>query len=167
MTKVDAKRIGKNFGYFLRSLSSMSEDEYCYAAKAVLEHHFDNHEHCRGWCKRRNMSEEEKQTSIRFYRSKENKDDAMLYEKLSQIVSKYITLPRLIEVAHGMDTNCNESLNNTISYFSPKNRVFCGSRSLHNRVAIAVGIVSLGFKKYYERLLKALGHQRRAIVSRG
>ena len=41
MTKMDVKRIGKNFGYMAQSLPKMSEDLYCQAAKAVLEHHFN------------------------------------------------------------------------------------------------------------------------------
>ena len=57
-----------------------------------------------------------------------------------------------------MDTNCNKSLNTTISYFDPQNRGFCATRSLHNRVAIAIGINSMGFMAYFQRLLlKELG----------
>jgi hypothetical protein len=51
----------------------------------------------------------------------------------------------------------NESINNTISYFAPKNRVYCSIRSLQNRVAIAVSVLSLGFVEYFQRLFKALG----------
>jgi hypothetical protein len=65
----------------------------------------------------------------------------------------------LKEVAHGMDTNVNESINNTVSYFAPKNRVYCKTRSLQNRVAFAVGIISLGFQQYFIRLFKAIGVQ--------
>ena len=56
-----------------------------------------------------------------------------------------------------MDTNANESINNTISYFAPKNRVYCATRLLQNQIAIAIGILSLGFLPYFCRLFKALG----------
>ena len=46
MMKMDVKRIGKNFGYLARSLPKLKEEEYCQKSMAVLEHHFDNHEHC-------------------------------------------------------------------------------------------------------------------------
>ena len=118
MTKMDVKRIGKNFGYFARSLPKMEEHEYCQRARAILEHHFDNHENCGDWCKRRRLSQEEALASERYYRCKTKDKD--LYDALSPIVNKYITLQRLKEIAHGMDTNANESINNTISYFAPK-----------------------------------------------
>ena len=159
MTKVDAKRIGKNFGYFVRTLQTIEESEYEDNAKAIIDHHFDIHTHCRvRWCKRKNMTDEQRLQSQRFYRNTESSEaDSKLYAHLHTILAKYASLERLREVAHGMDTNCNESLNNTISYFAPKNRVFCATRSLHNRVAIAIGINSMGFAAYFQRLLKALG----------
>jgi hypothetical protein len=156
MTGMDVKRLGKNYGYRARALPKMKETDYCAAATAVLEHHFDNHQHCGDWCKRRLLSAEAK-NSKRFYRCK--KKDAMLYKHLSDIVAKYTTstLETLKEIAHGVDTNANESINNTISYFAPKNRVYCATVLLHNRVAMATGIISLGFHDYFQRLLKTLG----------
>jgi hypothetical protein len=155
MTKMDVRRIRKNFGYMVKTLSKRDESEYESAGRAVIEHHFDNHEHCGAWCRRKWMTKQQREASERFYRCKVK--DAKLYSILNEIVSKYITTARLKEIAHGMDTNMNESLNNMISYFAPKNRVYCKSRSLHNRVAFAVGIVSLGFKPFFVRLFKALG----------
>jgi hypothetical protein len=76
---------------------------------------------------------------------------------LTQIVSRFIEEDRLEELNHGMDTNPNESFNNVISYFAPKNRVFCTTRSLETRVALAVGVVSVGFNVFYRRIFKALG----------
>jgi hypothetical protein len=56
MTRMDSTRIGKNFGYMIRTLKTMEESEYVNAASAVIEHHFDNHEHCGQWCRRRTMT---------------------------------------------------------------------------------------------------------------
>ena len=154
MTKMDVKRIGKNFGYMARSLPKLPEELYCQTANAVLEHHFDNHEHCGSWCPRKRLSAAARAASDRYYRCKEK--DKELYVALSAIVSKYTTLSRLKEIAHGMDTNANESINNTISYFAPKNRVYCGTRSLQTQIGIAIGILSLGFAPYFCRLYKAL-----------
>ena len=58
MTKMDVKRLGKNFGYMARHLPGMEEAWYCHAAKAVLEHHFDNHTNCGSWCRRKGLSTE-------------------------------------------------------------------------------------------------------------
>jgi hypothetical protein len=40
---------------------------------------------------------------------------------------------------------------------APKNKVYCGSCSLSNRLCIAVGINSIGLVRYYTRLYKAMG----------
>ena len=97
----------------------------------------------------------ELENNKRFYHSK--KDDALLYTKLEQIVERFITLDRLKEVAHGMDTQVNESFNNTFSWLAPKNKIFCSSQSLHNRLALGIGINALGTTEYFARLFKTLG----------
>jgi hypothetical protein len=83
--------------------------------------------------------------------------DAVLYGKLQEIVSQFVTFECLQEVAHGMDTQVNESFNNTFAWLAPKNKVYCGSQSLQNRLLIGVGINALGTKDYFERLFKKLG----------
>jgi hypothetical protein len=155
-TKVDATRIGKNFAYMVRQLPKMQEEEYETAGKAVLAHHFDNHEFCGPWCRRKVLlarGQEDKKK--RFYRSMDK--DGLLHSKLQEIVARFITVDRLKEVAHGMDTQVNESFNNTFSWVAPKNKVYCGSSSLHNRLSLAIGINSLGMKLYFGRLYKRLG----------
>jgi hypothetical protein len=56
MTKMDVQQLRKNMGYMIKALKDMDESMYCCAAKAVLEHHFDNHEHCDEWCRRKTMT---------------------------------------------------------------------------------------------------------------
>ena len=56
-----------------------------------------------------------------------------------------------------MDTNVNESFNNTFSWLAPKNKVYCGTQSLHNRIAIGIGIQSIGMVEYFKRVFKTLG----------
>jgi hypothetical protein len=51
MTRMDSSRLGKNFGYMIRSLPNMQECQYVDAAKAVIEHHFDEHKYCGAWCR--------------------------------------------------------------------------------------------------------------------
>jgi hypothetical protein len=83
--------------------------------------------------------------------------DAELYKVLTKIVSRFITLDRLKEVAHGMDTQVNESFNNSAAWLAPKNKVYCGTTSLTNRISIGVGIVSIGIHCYFRRLFHSLG----------
>jgi hypothetical protein len=157
MTRMDSTRIGKNFGYMIRALPRMAEDNdaMVIAGKAVQEHHFDNHEYCGAWCRRKRKTAAERAASPRFYRCKVK--DIDLYKVLNEKISRFISLDRLKEVAHGMDTQCNESFNNTASWLAPKNKVYCGSQSLQNRLSIALGINVLGFVGYFKRLFKMLG----------
>jgi hypothetical protein len=150
MTKMDATRIGKNFSYMIRQLPTMHESQYEAAGKAVLEHHFDNHSYCGPWCPRKRNGNHQG-----FYRSKSK--DSALYEKLKDIVARFVTVDRLKEVAHGMDTQVNESFNNTFSWLAPKNKIYCGSQSLKNRLCIGIGINGLGMEEYFRRLFKKLG----------
>jgi hypothetical protein len=77
MTRMDSTRIRKNFCYMARSLKDRSPSEYVDAAKAVLEHHFDNHQYCGAWCTRKHESAEQRKQVIKYYRYKEK--DAKLY----------------------------------------------------------------------------------------
>jgi hypothetical protein len=77
----------------------------------------------------------------------------VLYEK----IERFITLERLLEVSHGLDTQVNESFNQSASWFAPKNKVYCSSMSLTNRLSMALGINSLGVAEYFQRLYIALG----------
>lgn len=157
MTGMDLNRLKKNFGYMARTLKNKAESELVDTAKAVIEHHFDEHKYCGVWCPRRLLSEEQKKATrlTKFYRSKTA--DAKLYEVLTEKISRFITLDKLKEIWHSMDTQINESFNNTAAWVAPKNKVYCGSCSLSNRLSLAVGVTSIGMVAYFTRLSESLG----------
>jgi hypothetical protein len=155
MTRMDTIRIVKNFGYMIRTLRDKDPSEYVNAGKAVLEHHFDNHEYCGAWCKRQHESEQQRKATLKYYRCKTK--DAKLYAALKEKLARFIDYERLDEMAHTLDTNMNEAFNQICTWFAPKNKVFAGSGSLHNRLAFAVGINSLGFEVFFQRLFKKMG----------
>jgi hypothetical protein len=156
MTKMDISRLGKNYGYMVRSLNmDMSPEDMSMAGKAVLEHHFDNHIYCGDWCRRKLQTGQQLIDSTRYYRSLTL--DAVLHETLEKLLARFITLENLREVAHGLDTQMNESFNNSASWLAPKNKIYCGSGSLTNRISIALGFQSIGSEEYYKRLFKDLG----------
>jgi hypothetical protein len=70
MTKMDATRLGKNFGYMIRTLHCIPVDRYEDAGKAVIEHRFDNHDYCRACCPRKHESEAVRNQKGRYYRNK-------------------------------------------------------------------------------------------------
>ena len=159
MTEMDAYRIKHNYGYMVRTIPQLKEEEYVPAAKAVVEHHFDNHQHCGKWCNEKKLTVDEREAARaknkKFYRCKTKDED--LYKVLRTLTDRFMTLQAMKEVAHGHDTQVNESLNNTITWHAPKNKVYCSSVSLRNRLAMAVGISSVGTLEYFTRLFGKLG----------
>jgi hypothetical protein len=155
MTRMDSTRIGKNFKYMTKTLRSTPPEEWVTTASAVLDHHFDRHDNCGSWCRRKLETAAERKATKKYYRSVET--DKPLFDLLSKLMTRFVSYDKLEDIAHGMDTNCNESFNNTVSWFAPKNKVYCGSMSLNNRIAIAIGVTSLGFLAYFKRLFQKLG----------
>jgi hypothetical protein len=89
-----------------------------HAGKAVLEHHFDNHEYCGNWCQHKNKKTTT-ENDDKYYHNKTI--DAALYETLQSIIARFISSEALKEVAHNIDTcAANESFNNTIAWLEPK-----------------------------------------------
>jgi hypothetical protein len=160
MTRMDVIRIShrKELCLQARTIRDKDVSEYEDCAKAVLEHHFDNHEYCGEWCRRKSQTQQQqKDAEARYYRCKTK--DAKLYCLLQSVIGCFIELDRLIEMAHGMDTNMNKAFNNVCTWFAPKNKVFAGSCSLHNRIGFAVGINSLGVDEFFVQLFQKLGIQ--------
>jgi hypothetical protein len=157
MTRMDSTRLGKNFGYMARTLKGRPQSESIPAAEAVLEHHFDVHDNCHSsWCPRMSETEEERKASTKFYRCKTKA--AKLYAVLSEKLSRFVTMDKLQEMAHDMDTNMNEGFNNICTWFLPKNKVFAGCGSLNNRISFAVCINSIGVLPFLHKTLSQDGH---------
>jgi len=55
----DIVRLTMYFVYFARTLVSVPEELWLESSKAILDHHFDLHDHFGEWCRRRNESAEE------------------------------------------------------------------------------------------------------------
>jgi len=115
LTRCDIIRVTTNFCYMVRSIQQHTTDEAIVnAGKAVVEHHFDNHEHCGTFCKRKPLNAEQRQQQAKLCRDKTK--HASLYGYLTETMARFITLEALKEVQHGSDTLLNESLNNTIAW---------------------------------------------------
>ena len=155
LTKVDILRIVTNFAYMVRTLHATPVEDHPSCGKAVVEHHFDNHEDCGDFCKRKALSATEKAASKKVYRNKEKDED--LYKFLTATVARFITPDALKEVAHGSDTQVNESLNNSVTWFAQKNKTYAATSSLANRVCLALGIYSVGYEVFFVRLFERCG----------
>jgi len=117
MTKMDMLRMSKNFVFMGKTLKNKTTNkDMLDSSKAVIEHHFDNDEHCGGWCRRRDQTEEERK---KHYCCRCKDEDSALCKKLEQLTGRFITIEALKELAHSLDTNTNESFNQTISWMAP------------------------------------------------
>ena len=154
MTKCDCVRISTNFAYMTRTLPGVDESEWVDRGKAVLEHHFDNHEFCGSFCTRKDMSDADRAATTKYYRNKEK--DKELYKLLHEAIARFVALDALREVGHGMDTLVNESLNNSIAWLAPKNKTYSMSHSLLNRISVAIAINALGIYGFFQRLFQLL-----------
>ena len=154
LTKCDIYRISQNFAFMSRTLPGVDPSEYVDRGKAVVEHHFDNHQYCGEFCNRKKQTDAQRQATKKFYRCKQK--DKELYESLQQLVSRFVTHEALVEIGHGFDTLVNESLNNTVSWVAPKNKTYSTTQSLRNRICIAVCINGVGTLEFYQRLFVKL-----------
>lgn len=64
--------------------SAGTYDEFTKAVVAVLEHHFDNHEHCSNWCQARKGMQEEVRDSRLCFRCKIRNKELYLFLKKHQ-----------------------------------------------------------------------------------
>jgi hypothetical protein len=151
LTRNDVTRLEKNFGYMARAIRGVCVN----AGKAVLDHLFDQHDNCGEWCPRKRLTEQQLSESRRFYRCMTK--DADLYKILTKKVGRYLTFDKLKDISYGMDTQVNESFNNTFSWFAPKSKVYCASASLSNRLSLAIGIHSVGQVRFWTRCFKTFG----------
>ena len=147
ISKADCLRLKKYWGYMLKQNRSASVSVMAKAAKAPIEHLFDSHEFCGAWCKQKSHSQEQKQQSQQYYRSKVK--NAKLYTQLNEAIADFTTTERLSESAHPFNTQTNEAMNTAVAKYAPKHKTYATTTSLQNRVNIAVGVQVWGYEKFW------------------
>ena len=60
-------------------------------------------------------------------------------------------------------TQLNEAMNNSVAAFAPKTKNFSGTLSLRTRVAIAAGVMALGYEIFWTQVLDELGIEMDAV----
>ena len=153
----DITRIAKNFSCFVNTSNKLDHSQWEAKAKCVLDLHFDCHDNCGDFCLRKRdlLDKTPEENKKKFCRSMDK--DAVLCEMLSEIVGDFATQQRSDEVGHGMDTQANEALNNTIAWKAPKGKTHSGSTSLENRVCVAVSTHLIAPEECLQTLFMSLG----------
>ena len=75
---------------------------------------------------------------------------------MSKQFGKYVTDKKLKECCHEYDTNINESLNNIVSKYAPKNRHNSKSIDLHIHLYLTIGIYLVGHHYVWKATLEDL-----------
>ena len=150
----DILRLTRNFACMSRQLQSLPKSQWTGAARAALEHHFDNHAFCGDFCKRKKELASGIQNNKKIYRCMEKDKD--LYCELKEVLERFISMEKLEEIGHGHHTNVNESFHNQAAWVAPKNKVYSGSVSLRARLSIALGIKIVGYDKFFQKVFKRM-----------
>ena len=160
VNKNHAKRLKKDWGYMIRQNRSSDMPTFLKAAKAVLQHVFNNHQHCGDWCLAKKAEEEGKQYSHpEGWLSREDPVGSKIYDDLLPITTKYGSEHYLEQSRHEFDTQTNESLNQSQANLTPKAKVFHESHSFHYRDAICIGTHNWGFARYWSETFSSVGIQ--------
>ena len=80
-----------------------------------------------------------------------------MFEVVKQKLSPYLTSDSLTDINHKFDTQINEAINEMITSYAPKNRVFCGTSSLSGRINMAICVHSLTLLEFLERFCEWVG----------
>jgi hypothetical protein len=86
-----------------------------------------------------------------------SKLDGQMYDQLKPHHDAFTSKKALLEVWHKYHSNKCELLNNMITKFVPKKKHMCRTLSNKSRIYMAIGLDSVGYKEYFQRLFHKLG----------
>ena len=83
--------------------------------------------------------------------------DARLYEQIRQIIAPYLSDDKLRMLHHLWSTQLNEAMNNSVGAYASKTKNYCRTLSLQTRVAIAAGVMCVGYLELWTRIFNEVG----------
>jgi hypothetical protein len=153
---MDAERMKRRLSWTLRLHCFGTYDAMKTAVRAVLEHHFNNHEFCVDWCQARNGAAEAVGDAGLRFRCKERNKELYLFMKKHH--EQFMEESKLRQLFHQYyDTNNVERFNKFLTKFLPKDRTYCQTIENKVRALLAAGLQSIGYRKFYERVFALTG----------
>ena len=157
-----AKQMKHYWGCFIKQNNCKSLEEMRNASKAPLQHLCNNHDYCNSeWCGQKKAFEKGKvfrnDNVSKTYLDLNNNVDRQVYDDILHITKQFSTDKMLLESLHQGNTQANESLNNSLSYFAPKNINYARSSSFINRVSVNGGIQIYGYLLFFSNVFDELG----------
>jgi hypothetical protein len=170
LKKPDCERMKRNFSLCLWQnagpATGKTVEEFKTGVEAVLEHTFNNHEHCFDeWCKymvEANAELDDVDTSTRFLK----KTKGETYAKMRKLHDDHSTPEKLTQLFHDFSSQKNESMNKKMTVTAPKDKTFCTSMSLTSRTNLVAIRDSVGEYNAVGRVLENLGFTKMPVSTR-
>jgi hypothetical protein len=134
----------------LRLHSNGMYAKFCQAVLAVLEHHFNNHQHCANWCKSVSGTAEEVRDSGLCFRCKVRNKELYLFLKGHH--EQFMEETKLCQLYHQYNTNNVKGFNKFLTKFLPKDKTYCQTIENRARSMLAMGLQSIGYRQFYQRI---------------
>jgi hypothetical protein len=134
-----------------------TDKEFQIAVLACIKRHFDNLEHCLDeWCPAWRAVGDSREKHSLCLRCKTKNHE--MYAKFKEYHEAFTDKDKLVQLFHGWDTNTVESFKKRLTKFLPKDRTFWNT-TIENkaRIHVALGLQSVGYKHFYQQLLKGTG----------
>jgi hypothetical protein len=163
LSKGECIKLKKLAGYFLKTPENqeLPFDIFCKRAPCMYLHHFNDHSCCSDkWCKVLKSKRQEDPVPLptnycKRFRCKQQ--HSVLFKKMEQGMSTYLTVEALKQVYHKYSTQKNESLNKKVTVVAPKDKYYGGTRTLQDRIHWVVVEDSVGYYHGIRRLFVQLG----------
>jgi hypothetical protein len=84
------------------------------------------------------------------------KEQYPIYEALLKVVAKHLKPGFVEQLMHEFDSQKNEAMNSSIAKVAPKDLTLSTTKSLSFRIAIAIGIDSIGWNGYVAKVVASL-----------
>ena len=163
LAKGECIKLKKLAGYFLKTPENqeLPFDDFCKRAPCMYLHHFNDHSCCSDkWCKV--LKSKRRQDPVPLPANYSNRfrckvKHKVLFKKVEEGMSTYLTTEALRQVYHRYSTQKNESLNKKVTVVAPKDKFYGGTRTLQDRIHWVVLEDSVGYYHGIRRLFAQLG----------
>ena len=151
VTKADALRLKRNYGYAHKQFRDKPFDDYRKAMNAALLHLGNDHSDCDGsWCKYKAGTLRKVDNKRSLLRERKR------YKNLLQVHQTYTTDDMLKMSYHPFDSQKNEAFNAKVAVVAPKTKTFCKTMSLNDRISLVIIEDSVGYDATYTRIIAKL-----------
>jgi len=158
VTKGLASHIKYCYGACIKRYWLLPADEMSAKVWNVLEHISGKHEGC---CESFCYDKKAQKLNVPYTPPVDHRicpeSDGKTYNQLKEIFGQYASVEQMSYCNHPYDTQTNEVINQAIANVAPKSVCYSGTVSLMSRVALVVGMHTMGHIDFFRSLFNHLG----------